>query len=223
MAKGKASRAPSPLEKKLASIRAKLLGNPSMKELQRLQFSLHFLPYFNLNDTGFATFRGLTQLKELRCAQCRIGAHGLDPFVGLESLDASYSTFSSNSAAGLANMRNLRRLYLRDTTLTDEGIRHVAVKVNLVIGPLKLPDHPHRAAHRQQHPEDITAPVRRSRVDQKTGVGEQRDETLHDVAEGGERRPGLQIQRDPGISAEKNGPGSHEPGNSAGIRRHNGS
>src|SRR5215471_3038641 len=105
---------------------AEMKAIAGMKELQRLQFSLHFLPYFNLNDTGFATFRGLTQLKELRCAQCRIGAHGLDPFVGLESLDASYSTFSNNSAAGLASMHNLRRLYLRDTALTDDGIRNVA-------------------------------------------------------------------------------------------------
>src|SRR5215470_5734425 len=94
---------------------AEMKAIAGMKELERLQFSLHFLSYFNLNDTGFATVRGLTALKELRCAQCRIGPHGLDPFVGLESLDVSYSTFSNNSAAGLANMRNLRRLYLRDT------------------------------------------------------------------------------------------------------------
>src|SRR5215475_5756206 len=46
---------------------SKLDGNAEMKAiagmkgLERLQFSLHFLPYFNLTDTGFATFRGLTQ------------------------------------------------------------------------------------------------------------------------------------------------------------------
>src|SRR6187455_1050549 len=50
-----------------------------MKELERLQFSLHFLPYFNVTDAGFASFNGLTNLKELRCAQCRISKRGLDP------------------------------------------------------------------------------------------------------------------------------------------------
>src|SRR3954451_23338750 len=42
-----------------------------MKELERLQFSLHFLPYFNVTDAGFATFSNLSNLKELRCEQCR--------------------------------------------------------------------------------------------------------------------------------------------------------
>src|SRR6185503_15933900 len=48
----------------------KVIGR--MKDLQRLQFSLHFLPYFNVTDAGFATFSGLTGLKELRCEQCRL-------------------------------------------------------------------------------------------------------------------------------------------------------
>src|SRR5262249_20006502 len=105
---------------------AELKAIAGMKELERLQFSLHFLPYFNVSDAGFATFSGLTGLKELRCAQCRVGPHGLDPFTALESLDVSYSTFRDNAAAGLERMHNLRRLYLRDTAVTDEGIRHLA-------------------------------------------------------------------------------------------------
>ena len=111
---------------------SKLEGNAElkviagMKDLERLQFSLHFLPYFNVTDAGFATFSGLTNLKELRCEQCKIDKRGLDPFVSLESLDMSYSTFSNNSMAGLENMRNLRRLYLRDTSVTDEGLKHLA-------------------------------------------------------------------------------------------------
>ena len=111
---------------------SKLEGNTElkaiagMKDLERLQFSLHFLPYFNVTDAGFASFSGLTNLKELRCEQCKIDKRGLDPFVSLESLDMSYSTFSNNSMAGLENMRNLRRLYLRDTSVTDEGLKHLA-------------------------------------------------------------------------------------------------
>ena len=97
-----------------------------MKGLERLQFSLHFLPYFNVTDAGFATFSNLTGLKELRCEQCKIDKRGLDPFVNLESLDMSYSTIGNNAMASLAGMHNLRRLYLRDTSVTDDGIKHIA-------------------------------------------------------------------------------------------------
>src|SRR5437588_425570 len=51
---------------------------------------------------------------------------GLDPFVNLESLDMSYSTFGDRSMASLAGMHNLRRLYLRDTTVTDEALKNIA-------------------------------------------------------------------------------------------------
>jgi len=97
-----------------------------MKELERLQFSLHFLPYFNVTDAGLATFAGLTNLKELRCAQCRVSKRGLDPFVNLESLDMSYSQFSNDAMASLEGMHNLRRLYLRDDSITDDALKHIA-------------------------------------------------------------------------------------------------
>ena len=111
---------------------SKLEGNAElkviagMKDLERLQFSLHFLPYFNVTDAGFATFSNLTNLKELRCEQCKIDKRGLDPFVNLESLDMSYSTFGNSAMSSLAGMHNLRRLYLRDTSVTDEGLKHIA-------------------------------------------------------------------------------------------------
>ena len=68
----------------------------------------------------------MTNLKELRCEQCKIDNRGLDPFVNLESLDMSYSTFGNNAMSSLAGMHNLRRLYLRDTSVTDEGLKHIA-------------------------------------------------------------------------------------------------
>ncbi len=111
---------------------SKLEGNTDlkviagMKDLERLQFSLHFLPYFNVTDAGFATFSNLTNLKELRCEQCKVDKRGLDPFVNLESLDMSYSTFGNSAMSSLEGMHNLRRLYLRDTSVTDEGIKHIA-------------------------------------------------------------------------------------------------
>lgn len=42
------------------------------KNLERLNFSLHFLTNVNVQDKGLAHLTGLTQLKELRCVQCRI-------------------------------------------------------------------------------------------------------------------------------------------------------
>src|SRR5262249_19020551 len=102
-----------------------------MKDLERLQFSLHFLPYFNVTDAGFGTFSGLTGLKELRCEQCRIAKNGLEPFVRLESLDLSYSMFGNPAMPTLAGMHDLKRLYLRDTSITDEGLKHIAALTRL--------------------------------------------------------------------------------------------
>ena len=48
-----------------------------LKNLEKLHFSLHFLTNVNVQDKGLAHLLGLTQLRELRCAQCRINtAHG---------------------------------------------------------------------------------------------------------------------------------------------------
>ena len=58
---------------------AELKAIAGMKELERLQFSLHFLPYFNVTDAGFAAISGLTNLRELRCQQCRIDIAESDP------------------------------------------------------------------------------------------------------------------------------------------------
>ena len=74
-----------------------------LKNLELLQFSLHFLPYFNVTDKGLAEIASLTQLKELRCAQCRVQKDGLAPFVNLESLDLSYSEFGD---AGMPSLRS---------------------------------------------------------------------------------------------------------------------
>ena len=97
-----------------------------LKTLERLEFSMHFLPYFNVTDAGFEQIASLTQLKELRCTQCRVAKMGLAPFVNLESLDLSYAAFGDAGMASLEGMHGLRRLYLRDTLVTDDGLRHIA-------------------------------------------------------------------------------------------------
>ena len=56
------------------------------------------------------------------------------------------------------------------------------MQVDFEIGPLKLADHPHRTAERQQHPEDIATPVRSSGIQQESRIGEKRNETLHNIA-----------------------------------------
>src|SRR5262249_12363205 len=46
-----------------ANDQLKLIAN--LKELERLDFSLHFLPNVNILDRGIALLSGLTQLKEM--------------------------------------------------------------------------------------------------------------------------------------------------------------
>src|ERR1700739_4848498 len=93
---------------------------------------------------------------------------------------------------------------------------------NAAAGPApqssKCPHHPHRATQSQQHPEYIPAPVRCSRIDQQAGVSDQRDKALHYVAKRAQRWALFQIERDPGVNSEENGPGGQKQGDSAGIR-----
>ena len=91
--------------------------------LERLYFSLHFLPNVNVRDKGIAYLSGLTKLRELRLSQCRVEAPNLTPFKDLESLDLSYTTFNDAGMKTLQGLRHLRRLALRDTLITDEGLR----------------------------------------------------------------------------------------------------
>ena len=58
---------------------------------------------------------GLTELKDFRCAQCRITNFSMAPFTKLRSLDLSYSPLTDAALEGLAGLKELRRLMLRDT------------------------------------------------------------------------------------------------------------
>src|ERR1041384_1561746 len=48
----------------------KALG--TLKSLEKLYFGWHFSAQINVRDTGFKHLLALTELKEIRCAQCRI-------------------------------------------------------------------------------------------------------------------------------------------------------
>jgi len=97
-----------------------------LKNLEKLHFSLHFLTNVNVQDKGLAYITGLTQLRELRCAQCRIMKLSLAPLAKLESLDLSLTPFNDEGMKGLAELKALRRLSLRDTLVTDEGLKYLS-------------------------------------------------------------------------------------------------
>jgi Leucine-rich repeat (LRR) protein len=98
-----------------------------LKNLQRLYFSLHFLPTYNIDDKGIALLAGITQLRELRLAQSRVATPDLTPFVHLTSLDLSDCTyFGDKGMKVLERLNELRRLYLRNTPVTDEGLTYIS-------------------------------------------------------------------------------------------------
>ena len=48
----------------------KTLGG--LKSLEKIAFGWHFSAQINIRDTGFKHLLGLTELKDIRCAQCRV-------------------------------------------------------------------------------------------------------------------------------------------------------
>jgi hypothetical protein len=84
---------------------------------------------------------------------------------------------------------------------------HRPVQVELIVSPLKLADHPKRAAHGQQHPKKIPAPVRSSCVHQEAGVGEQWHKTLSQISKRSQSMVSLgENQRDARIDGEEEHP-----------------
>src|SRR5580693_9178353 len=110
---------------------SKLDANEELKNLaglvnlERIYFSLHFLPNINVRDNGIAYLSGLTKLRDIRLAQCRIEAPNLAPFTDLRSLDVSYTTFNDAGMKALQGLKRIRRLNLRDTLITDDGLQFI--------------------------------------------------------------------------------------------------
>jgi len=99
--------------------------------IEKLHFSLHFLTNINVQDKGIAHLAKLTNLKELRLAQTKVEGKTLAPFVQLRYLDVSYTPFDDVGLASLSGMKQLSKLYLRDTFVTDEGLKHLSGLKNL--------------------------------------------------------------------------------------------
>ena len=60
--------------------------------------------------------------------------------------------------------------------------RNRLVRVDLVVRPIKLAQHPQSATQRQKHPKDVAPPMGSARVQQQKGVGYQRHHALHQVS-----------------------------------------
>ena len=96
-----------------------------LHKLERLQFSLHFLTNINIQDKGVALLSGLTQLRELRLAETKVGK-SLAPFIHLRGLDLNETPLNDEGMESLKGMVELERLSMRDTLATDDGLRWVS-------------------------------------------------------------------------------------------------
>ena len=94
--------------------------------LEKLSFSLHFLTNINVQDKGLAHLSKLTNLKELRLAQTQVKGTSLAPFTQLRYLDVSYTPFNERWAGKLEEYDPTFQAYLRDTFVTDEGLKHLS-------------------------------------------------------------------------------------------------
>jgi N-acyl-D-amino-acid deacylase len=103
----------------------------TLRKLEKLHFSLHFLTNINVQDKGLEKFADLTQLTEMRLSQTRVKGPGLAPFTKLRKLDLNYSTFEDSGFPYLAKMKDLEQLSLRDTMISDAGLQHLAGLTNL--------------------------------------------------------------------------------------------
>jgi len=94
-----------------------------LTKLEKLHFSLHFLTNINVQDKGLSILSGLRNLRELRAAQTNIKGPALAAFVNLEKLDLNYTAFADAGVEQLKGLSRLNTLYLRDTLVTDQGMK----------------------------------------------------------------------------------------------------
>src|SRR5262245_31721832 len=63
----------------------------TLKGLEKLYVGWHFSASINIRDTGLKHLLALTELKDVRCTQCRVTNLSFAPLTKLRSLDLSYS------------------------------------------------------------------------------------------------------------------------------------
>ena len=91
--------------------------------VQKVAFGWHYNAQMEVADKDVADLFTWTNLQDLRCTQCKLSKLDLSPFTKLRNLDLSYNPFTDAGMAGLAKMKDLKRLLLKDTLVTDEGVR----------------------------------------------------------------------------------------------------
>ena len=79
------------------------------------------------------------------------------------------------------------RRHHRDAAQEEQHVSRVQVrkglmKVDLVVRPLELPDHPERTAHGGQRPEKISPPMGGAGIQEQPCICEKRHDALHQVA-----------------------------------------
>ena len=116
-------------------------GSPA---LEKLIFSKPVQTYIPLEDPALKSLQSLPNLEELRLHQTRTPGEALAPFTKLKHLDLSYNSFFNDKGmARVGAMKQLTRLYLRATSVTDAGLKNLAglTELNeLVLAGLNISD-----------------------------------------------------------------------------------
>jgi Leucine-rich repeat (LRR) protein len=101
-------------------------------ELEKFVMSKPVQTYIPFNDPALKGLTSLTNLKAVRIHQTRSSGVSLAAFP-LTHLDMNYVvTFNDTGMASLKGKTSLERLYVRGTSITDEGIQVLADLTNLV-------------------------------------------------------------------------------------------
>ena len=88
-----------------------------------IPFELH-VPDTDIADAGWGRMNNLTQLKELRLALTKVQKpETLAPFVNLRALDLTWSYVADAAMPALEGMKDLRRLSLAGTLVTETGLQ----------------------------------------------------------------------------------------------------
>src|SRR5262249_38059523 len=96
-----------------------------MKQLETFSAGLTTLAWLDIGDEGVKRLASLNQLKHLRLNNTTIkDPKCFEALVNLESLDLGDSYVLDYSLPPLANMKDLRRLNLLGTLITDDGLKY---------------------------------------------------------------------------------------------------
>src|SRR4051812_23055574 len=97
-----------------------------MKRLETFSAGLTTLAWLDIGDEGVKRLAPLSQLKHLRLNNTTIkDPKCFEALVNLESLDLGDAYVLDNSLAPVAQMRNLKRLNLLGTLITDDGLKYL--------------------------------------------------------------------------------------------------